>query len=540
MLDRRDFLRSPACWVFRIHCRRPPSRARASLENPFTLGVASGYPQPDGMVLWTRLVGRPRPSRDPGALGSRQGRSDAQHRRLGHARRPIPTGRIPCTSEPRGLEPDRWYFYRFLAGDAVSPVGRTRTAPAPDATAPRLRFALRVLPALRARLFFRPPAHGRRTISISCVFLGDYIYESSLRRDQVRMHETPDEPVTLEEYRARHALYKSDEDLQSAHRALPWIVTWDDHEVDNDYANDRQEDGAPPEEFLLRRAAAYRAYYEHMPLPARMRPNGPRMPHPYDPGLGHARQLLPAGRPAVPLRASLPGEGGRRERRRSACNAPICATRRARMLGAAQEAWLDRQFAASRAPWNIVAQQTLMAQLDVQPGEGQRFWTDGWDGYPAARRRLLESMAARRLANPVVIGGDVHMNFVADLKLDFDDAKSPVVASEFVGTLDHLAARHLAEGPAGDPGGKPPHQVRPRRPPRLRARQRRRRALHRRTGRPGHGQETRFARRGAGALRGRGRQAGPAARLSGRLRRARRPRSPGRAQSSGMYWHSGS
>ncbi len=104
------------------------------------------------------------------------------------------------------------------------------------------------------------------------------------------------------------------------------------------------------------------------------------------------------------------------------------------MLGAGQEAWLERAFADSQAGWNILAQQTLMAQLDRKIGEGRRFWTDGWDGYPAARRRLLESMAARRLANPVVIGGDVHMHWVADLKLDFDDAKSPVVASEFCGT----------------------------------------------------------------------------------------------------------
>jgi alkaline phosphatase D len=79
-------------------------------------------------------------------------------------------------------------------------------------------------------------------------------------------------------------------------------------------------------------------------------------------------------------------------------------------------------------------QQTLMAQLDRKAGEGQNFWTDGWDGYPAARRKLLESMTATRLANPVVIGGDVHMHWVADLKPDFDDAKSPVVASEFCGT----------------------------------------------------------------------------------------------------------
>ena len=104
------------------------------------------------------------------------------------------------------------------------------------------------------------------------------------------------------------------------------------------------------------------------------------------------------------------------------------------MLGAEQEAWLDAGLAGARSGWNLIAQQTLMAQLDRQPGAGKRVWTDGWDGYPAARRRLLESVAARKPANPVVIGGDVHAHWVADLKPDFDDPHSPVVASEFCGT----------------------------------------------------------------------------------------------------------
>src|SRR5207237_182359 len=99
------------------------------------------------------------------------------------------------------------------------------------------------------------------------VHVGDYIYESSWGRDLVRSHNAP-APFTLDEYRIRHALYKTDEDLQAAHAAFPWIVTWDDHEVQNDYANDRSEDLLPRDVFLKRRAAAYQAYYEHMPVPA--------------------------------------------------------------------------------------------------------------------------------------------------------------------------------------------------------------------------------------------------------------------------------
>jgi alkaline phosphatase D len=398
---------------------------------PFMLGVASGYPQPDGMVLWTRLAGNldavTIPVRWELALDEAMGRIVAAG--TAEAR---PDWAHSVHVEPRGLEPDRWYFYRFLAGDAVSPVGRTRTAPAANSMVPRLRFAFASCQHYE-RGYFSAHRHLAGDDLDLCVFLGDYIYESSLRRDQVRAHETPAEPVALDEYRARHALYKTDENLQSAHRALPWIFTWDDHEVDNDYANDRQEDGAAPEEFLLRRAAAYRAYYEHMPLPASMRPNGASLTLHTSVAWGALANFYLVDDRQYRSPQACPAKAGGA----NVVDPTQCAELRdpARtMLGAEQEAWLDRQFAASRAPWNIVAQQTLMAQLDVQPGEAQRFWTDAWDGYPAARGRLLESMVTRRLANPVVIGGDVHMNFVADLKVDFDDAKSPVVASEFAGT----------------------------------------------------------------------------------------------------------
>jgi alkaline phosphatase D len=104
------------------------------------------------------------------------------------------------------------------------------------------------------------------------------------------------------------------------------------------------------------------------------------------------------------------------------------------MLGRAQERWLESALGESSARWNFLAQQTRMARFDQKPGPGRRAWTDGWDGYPAARERLLGFLAERRIANPVVIGGDVHHFNVADLKLDFDDPASKTVASEFVGT----------------------------------------------------------------------------------------------------------
>ena len=439
MLDRRRFLEVLATLgVSQAVPVHATDRAVRFDSYPFTLGVASGYPTPDGFVLWTRLA--PKPLEPGGGLAPEavpmtwEVADDERFSKVVAARAEFSTHDWAHSvhAQVTGLAPDRWYFYRFRAGDAISPVGRTRTAPAAGAGVPRLRFAFASCQHYE-RGYFSAHRHLAADDLDLCVFLGDYIYESSLRSGQVRTHERADEPVTLNEYRARHALYKTDENLQAAHRALPWIVTWDDHEVDNDYANDRQEDGAPPAEFLRRRAAAYRAYYEHMPLPASMRPKGPAMPIHTDFAWGALanfyllddRQYRSAH--ACPAKAEFA----------TTLDPLQCADLRdpsRTMLGAEQEAWLDRRFSASRAPWNIIAQQTLMAQLDAQPGEGQRVWTDAWDGYPGARRRLLESMAARKLANPVVIGGDVHMNFVADLKADFDDPKSPVIASEFAGT----------------------------------------------------------------------------------------------------------
>lgn len=400
-------------------------------ENPFSLGVASGYPRPDGMVLWTRLLG----DLDAVAIPVRweiaadeamrnivaSGTADAD-----------PTWAHSVHVEPHGLAPERWYWYRFRAGEALSPVGRTRTAPAPGALAPRLRFSFASCQHFEHG-YFTAYKHMTAEDLDLVVFLGDYIYESSLRRHQVRLHERADEPVTLEEYRARYVQYRSDKDLQAAHHAFPWIVTWDDHEVDNDYANDRQENGTPPGEFLLRRAAAYQAYYEHMPLPASMRPKGPAMHITAALQWGTLANfyLLDARQYRSPQACPRKAGGGNEVDVRDCIELrdPVRS-----MLGTAQEAWLERQFASSRSAWNILAQPVLVAQRKSTSGEKKTVWTDSWDGYPAARDRLLQSIVTRKLANPVVISGDVHMHFVADLKLDFDDPRSPVVASELVGT----------------------------------------------------------------------------------------------------------
>ena len=397
---------------------------------PFSLGVASGYPTPDSVVLWTRLTGELAPAAIPvrwEVFGD-----DA-------LRTPIVSGETTAHPEwahsvhieAKGLEPERWYWYRFSAGDAQSTVGRTRTAPRTAATAPRLRFAFASCQQYEHGYYgaYRQMVADAPDL---VAFLGDYIYESTWGRELVRSHASG-ETYTLADYRARYALYRSDPDLQAAHAACPWIVTWDDHEVDNDYADDRPEDGMEREPFLERRAAAYRAYYEHMPLPPRMRPDGPNMRIYTHLDWGALARFY-----VLDDRQYRSWHACPRPQRRAGSNtvdiercARLTAPGRS-MLGRAQERWLDGELASSRAAWNVIAQQTRMAQFDTKPGPGRHAWTDAWDGYPAARQRLLD--AFKKISNPVVIGGDVHTFYANQLKLDFDNPASPAVASEFVTT----------------------------------------------------------------------------------------------------------
>ena len=263
------------------------------------------------------------------------------------------------------------------------------------------------------------------------VFLGDYIYEGTWGTTLVRRHAPPGDCVTLADYRIRHAQYKSDRDLQRMHAAAPWLCTWDDHEVSNDYAADQSEFLDP--HFLLRRAAAYQAYFEHMPLPNHMVPRGPNAAiytH-VDFGTLVRFYLLDDRQYRSYQACPKPGQGG------SNVAGPDCKEHEdpdRTLLGHAQEQWLYARFADSGARWNVLAQQSLMAYLDNKPGPEEAVWTDAWSGYPSSRRALLERLVKHKTANPVVIGGDIHANVVADLRLDARDRSSALVAAEFCGT----------------------------------------------------------------------------------------------------------
>jgi alkaline phosphatase D len=435
-ISRREFLRCAAGFA---GAALPYPRLLAQPRfdrNPYSLGVASGYPDEHGVVLWTRLAPEPLAGGGMPPAAVEVGwevAADEAFRSI--VRRgtetAAPEWAHSVRAEVAGLEPGRWYFYRFHAGAATSPVGRTRTTPQPGPVE-RMRLAFAACQQYEQGWYAAYRHMAQEDLDL-VLHLGDYIYESSWGRVHVREHGT-EEPWTLAGYRNRYALYKSDPDLQAAHAAFPWLVTWDDHEVQNDYANDRSQQLDDPQIFLDRRAAAYRAYYEHMPLPKRMQPSGPDMRIYTRAGFGAlaAFHVLDDRQYRSHQVCPRTGRGGSNVVRAAGC--PELFDPALTLLGPAQEKWLHEGLTASRARWNVIAQQTLMAQVDRTPGAGQSFWTDGWDGYPAARARLLRSVAESRVANPLVLGGDVHMFIAADLKTDFNDPAAPVVATEFGGS----------------------------------------------------------------------------------------------------------
>ena len=417
--------------------------------DPFKLGVASGSPQADGFVIWTRLCGDPLApaSFDAGPLDVRwEVAGDQAFRNIVRSGSvtALPQRGHSVHVELRGLEPERWYWYRFHSGSgdrsATSAVGRSRATPAREARVERLKFAVASCQQFEQG-YFGAYRHMLAEDVDLVAFLGDYIYESSWGRERVRSHVGP-EPVTLADYRLRYAQYKTDIDLQRMHAAAPWIMTWDDHEVDNDYADDRGEDLMP--DFLARRAAAYQAYFEHLPmrLSARLAAAGPGAAGNID----WARVQI-YDRVAFGQLAEFFVLDDRQYRSYQACPKPNrggsnvvgmqCTERldpRRTLLGAEQERWLDAGLKQSKVAWNILAQQTLFAKANSKPDDGEQYWTDGWDGYPGARARLLRSLAESKARNPVLIGGDVHAYYVADVLADFDNPASVPIATEFCGT----------------------------------------------------------------------------------------------------------
>ncbi|MDF1755624.1 MAG: alkaline phosphatase D family protein [Verrucomicrobiales bacterium] len=400
-------------------------------SNPFALGVASGDPEPDGVVIWTRIA--PNPLKSGGGMDRAlvpvrwevaEDESFSKPVRSGEAIAGPQLG-YSVHVEVEGLKPYRWYFYRFHCGGETSPTGRTRTAPAHDAMPEMSRFAFTSCQHFETGYFNGYPHMQQEDLDL-VVHLGDYIYEYAGKDGKARKH-IGGEVESLDDYRIRYAQYRLDKDLQETHRLFPWLVTWDDHEFDNNYANlVSEEDGVSPEKFLARRANAYQTYYEFMPLRRRSFPRGPDMTLYRQCRYGRLAnfEMLDTRQ----YRTDQPN-GDHQKPMEGKVFDP-----KTTMLGRKQENWLMGNLIGSTAVWNVLAQQVMMAPLDRGKDGEKRYSMDQWPGYEFSRRRLLNFFHERSIPNPVVLTGDIHLNWVNDLRLDFEDPKSPLVGTEFVGT----------------------------------------------------------------------------------------------------------
>jgi alkaline phosphatase D len=399
---------------------------------PFSLGVASGDPLANSVVLWTRLA--PDPLNGGGMPNASvpvqwQVADDENMKRIISSGTEIATPELGHSIhiEVQGLRPAQWYWYQFRVGDEVSPIGRTRTAPRFGDRTDNFRFAFASCQNWQSGYYAAYKHMAEENLDL-VIHVGDYIYEGAASATAARPHEGTGEPVTLEEYRNRHAQYKTDPNLQATHAAFPWLVTWDDHEVDNNWADEIPQDPElqSREAFLDRRAAAFQAYYEHMPLRQSSIPKGIDMQLYRRFTFGDLVEFNVLD--TRQYRTDQPCGDGRK---------PRCAEaleESATMTGQEQEQWLFDGLSRSRARWNVLAQQTIMAQFDYDTGPEGVFNLDQWDGYVSSRNRILNFIKQRRPSNPVVITGDWHSSWVNDLKANFDDPDSETIATEFVGT----------------------------------------------------------------------------------------------------------
>lgn len=437
-LNRRRFLTvtgAAAALAFSTNLPAPsavaaPARDADIDEEPFTLGIASGDPLPDSIVLWTRLAPKPYQA-DSGLAGEPVNVTWelAQDRNLS---RVVDSGEVTAHPEYHyavhvevgGLDPATDYYYRFTTGSWTSPTGHTRTAPGPDMSPDALRFGV-VSCQRYDQGYWTAYQHLAQEDLDAVLHLGDYLYEYPIdARGGARDYtdrEIPKiydrETVTLEDYRLRYSLYRTDPDLQAAHAAHAWIVTWDDHETENNYADDTPENDVPPEEFLVRRAAAYRAYWENMPLRRPQRPDGPDLLLYRRLRYGRLAQLdVLDTRQYRDDQAN--GDGWQVPNEESDDPART-------ITGATQERWLLDGWQESRAVWNLLPQQVVFARRRDRTEGPFPLSMDAWDGYPASRARVLAGADAAGLENLVVLTGDVHVHYAFDVHTNFDDPSDP-------------------------------------------------------------------------------------------------------------------
>jgi alkaline phosphatase D len=382
-------------------------------DDPFTLGVASGDPAPDSVVLWTRLA--PQPTADDGAGGMPDDLVDVRWQLATDDRFTSIVGEGIVTAGPDeghslhviadGLDPAADYHYRFTVGEFTSPVGRTRTLPTTGEPVDRFRLAVANCQWYESGTYAAYRHMATEDLDL-VLHLGDYIYEypGAGPRASSPNHEIR----TLPDYRLRYASYKVDPDLQAAHAAFPFMATWDDHEVANNYLGDTVPGGRAANRRLPdRRAAAYRAWWENLPT---------RLPAPEDDHVDIYRDLVVGDLARITVL----------DERQYADVAPCrdegidddfgdCAERerdRTR-LGDAQETFLASSITRADTTWNLVGNPVVLAGIDAGTSE-PAYYLDTWDGYPDAQRRMIASLAAAQ--NPVVLTGDYHAGMVLDVR----------------------------------------------------------------------------------------------------------------------------
>ncbi len=442
-LPRRQFLALATWSAAAGSLPRSAWGAPALRGDAFALGVASGDPTPTGFVLWTRLAVGQEPLPTNPLPVRWEIAEDAAFRRIVRHGSTLarPALGYSVHVDVNDLAPGRWFHYRFQHGNSVSTVGTACTAPAPDALPPRLRLAFASCQRWEDGCYAAWADVAQQKPDL-VLFLGDYIYEYASPTDSRNLARTHAlrHARSLDDYRDRYALHKSDPQLQAAHAACAWAVVWDDHEVQNDYAGDigRTSDRglSRPATFMAQRSAAFQAFYENMPLGTRaLRADGF--------GTLQIYRRLAWGR-----LAQLHLLDGRQYRARQACRrlgvsssgavkpqecADLQITERS-FLGTIQERWLDSglaQDAAQQIRWSTIAQTTLFSPRLYPSGVRS---TDTWDGYPGARDRVVSSIARHAPGSAVFLGGDIHQNYVCRVPLDAREPHGPAVASEFCGT----------------------------------------------------------------------------------------------------------
>jgi alkaline phosphatase D len=400
--------------------------AAPAIHDPFQLGIASGDPLPDSVVLWTRLAPAPL---NPDGFGGMPDASYVVDWELANDEAftsIVKSGTATATRaaahsvhiEPAGLEPAREYFYRFKSSGYISPVGRTRTAPAAGAVVNQLKYCFTSCQHWEEGYY-----HAYRGVTADnpdlVLFLGDYIYESqSGRSDALRPRRlaVPESATTLAIYRARHGQHKSDADLQAAHAVAPWMVVFDDHEVMNNW------NGTTAPATAARKALGFQAFYEHMPIRSTAKPVGST--------ISLYRQFLWGNLARFHMMDT-------RQFRSAQVSGTACGPYRdtsRTITGTAQEQWLLNAFDTHPATWDFLGQQVFFANLDADGDKNTCESPDSWNGYQASRDRITKGWVDRKLPNPVVLTGDVHRHWASDLRQDYYDHTAPIVGSELVTT----------------------------------------------------------------------------------------------------------